>query len=167
MVLTTPQLQTLKAAILADPVLAPLFIDNSDALTTIAVAFNQLASPAFKVWKSSVSTDEIMRNGFDWTRVDNLTVGKARIFEWMMRTGTLNPSQANVRAGVEAAFSVEVGDRPNRQAIYDHCQRDATRAEKLFATGSGTASTDHGVGPATMVIEGSLSAADISNARNV
>lgn len=163
--LTPAQLLTLKAAIIADATLnaKPM---NGDGYFDIAVAMNVPATPAFKVWKTSVATDEIMRNGFDWTRVDNLTVGKARIMEWMMNTGIINPSQTNVRAGVEACFSVEVADGPNRQAIYDHSVRDATRAEKLFATGTGAVPTNHGVGPATMVASGLLTASEVEAARN-
>lgn len=163
--LTDPQLATLKAEILADPVLAAK-PNNSDGNFDIAAAFNLNASPDFYVWRSSVTTDEIMLNGFDWTRVDNLTVGKSRIWEWMTSLDRINPAQANVRAGVLAVFSA-AGDLANRVAVFTHSQRRATRAEKLFATGAGTSTTDQGVGPAVMVFEGQLSYADIEQARNL
>lgn len=162
--LTPQQLQTLKTAINADPVLAakPL---NSDGAFDIAAAFNLPAVPDYYVWRTLVPTDEIMLNGFDWTRVDNLTVGKARIWEWMTQLGQLNPSQANVRAGVLAVFSA-AGDLANRNAVFGHCQRLATRAEKLFATGTGATTTDQGVGPSTMGFEGQISWQDVDTARN-
>lgn len=163
MTLTLAQKQTLKAAILADPVLAgqPM---NSDGSFAIAAALNAVAVPTFFVWRSSVPVNDIMRNGFDWTRVDNLTIGKARIWDWMMRTGVLDPSQANVRAGVLATFGV-AADLNTRLAVFTHFQRAATRLEQLFAVGSGTAATEQGVGPATMVLEGAISYNDVQVAR--
>jgi hypothetical protein len=162
--LTAPQLAALKAAILADPVLAAKPM-NSDGDFDIAAALNQPAVPDYFVWRTAVPTDEIMLNGFDWTRVDNLTVGKSRIWEWMTNLGQINPSQSNVRAGVLAVFTT-AGDLANRNAVFSHCQRLATRVEKLFATGSGTTTTDQGVGPSTMGFEGAISYQDVSLARN-
>lgn len=164
--LTPSQLTTLKAAILADPVLSAK-PNNSDGWFDTAALLNQVATPNYFVWKTSVSVSEIILNGFDWTRVDNLTVGKARIWEWMTQIGTINPSQANVRSGINACFSVQGADAANRQAIYDHSNRLATRAEKLFASGSGTTPTDQGIGPSTMTFEGNLSASDVEQARNL
>lgn len=162
--LTAPQLQTLKAFIAADPVMSlkPL---TSDGDFDIAVLLNMEATPTYYVWKTSVGTDGIMQNGFDWTRVDNLTVGKARIWDWITRLPTINPSLPNVRAGVEATFSVEAADAPNRAAVYGHCQRPATVVEKLFAVGPGTTSTNHGVGPSTMAIVSPISYDDVGQAR--
>lgn len=164
MALSAQQLQTLKAAIADDPALAAKPM-NSDGAFDIAAALNQVASPDYWVWRTTVPVDEIMLNGFDWTRVDNLTVGKARIWEWMARLGFIKPNQANVRAGVLATFSA-AGDLANRNAVFSHCQRLATRAEKLFASGAGTSTTDQGVGPATLTFEGSISYQDVEQARN-
>jgi hypothetical protein len=164
MALTTAQLQTLKAAILADPTLAAK-PNNTDGNFDIAAAMNAIATPDFFVWRTSVPIDEIMRNGFDWTRVDNLTVGKSRIWEWMTAIGTIKPNQDNVRAGVLAVFTTAL-DQPNRLAVFGHCQRQATRAEKLFATGTGATTTDQGVGPAQLTFEGNLSYQDVTSARN-
>lgn len=163
--LTLQQLATLKAAILADPVLAEK-PNNPDGNFDIAAAFNANSVPDFYVWRSSVTIDEIMLNGFDWTRVDNLTVGKSRIWEWMTALGSINPSQSNVRAGVLAVFSA-AGDLANRTAVFSHSQRLATRGEKLYAVGTGTSTTDQGIGPAVMGYEGQLSYSDIEQARNL
>lgn len=164
--MTPQQLATLKAAIDADPVMSAKPM-NGDGYFDVAVILNQQASPDFYVWKTAVNVTEIMQNGFDWTRVDNLTVGKARIWEFMTAAGTLDPSKANVRAGFEACFSVEAGDQTTRQAIYNGSQRLATRFEKLFAVGAGTASTHHGVGPATMVLVSPVSPFDVEQARTM
>lgn len=162
MPLTLTQLQSLKTFIAADPTLNAV-PNNTDGHYTLAALLNQPAEPAFVVWRSSVSVDEIMSNGFDWTRVDNATVGKARIWEWMMARGTINPSKANIRAGIDEAWSGTGAEQvAHRNAIYAHCKRNATRVEKLFATGTGTTAT-----PATMGFEGSVSPMDVETARNL
>lgn len=160
MALTTEQLATLKAAIAADPVLNAL-PNNTDSAFEIAYQMNQPASPDFIVWKSNVSVDEIMRNGMAWDRVDNLSVGKARIWDWMTRLGTLDASRANIRAGIDAAWVGTAADLAVRATVYTHCKRKATRCEKLLASGTGSEA-----GPATMTFEGNLSYQDAFNARN-
>jgi hypothetical protein len=162
MALTPAQNTAFKAAVVADTTLNTL-PPTADSAFEIARQFNLLATPDFFVWRSSISIDEIMQNGFDWTRVDNLTIGKARIWEWMTAVGTVKPNQANVRAGVLAVFTT-AADLANRLSVFGHCQRQATRAEKLFSTGAGTTTTDQGVGPATMTFEGNLSYQDVTTA---
>lgn len=164
--LTAPQLATLKAAIDRDAALAakPL---NSDGYFDIAQILNgQLATPDFWVWRPSVTQDEIMQNGFDWVRVDNLSVGKARIWEWLFdNAGTaINPSKATVRAGIAEVWKGTAADNAVRQAVFNHCQMRATRAQKLFASGPGTSTTVDGVGPATMAVE-AITMADVEAAR--
>lgn len=159
--LTTSQQATLKAFIANDPILnaQPL---NSDGAYAIAAAINQDATPAFIVWRTSVDTDEVMRNGMDWTRVDNLSVGKARIWEWMTKPGSFNPSKANVRAGIDATWVGTTPDLAVRAAVYAHCKRNASVVEKLLVTsGSGTDAT-----PAVMGFEGPISYQDVEAARN-
>jgi hypothetical protein len=158
--LTPEQLATLKAAIEADQTLNAL-PNNTDSAFEIAAQFNTEASPAFVVWDTRVSVDEIMRNGMDWARVDNLTVGKARVWDWLGRLGTFDASRANVRAGIDAAWVGTAADLAVRASIYTHCKRNATRAEKVLATGTGTDAS-----PATMTFEGALSYQDAFNARN-
>ncbi len=154
------QLATLKAAILADQTLASQPM-NSDGAYNIKEALNQIASPDFIVWKTDVSVDEIMRNGMDWARVDNLSVGKARIWDWLSRLGAFNAAKTNVRAGIDAAWVGTAPDLAVRAAIYVHCKRKATRIEKILATGTGT-----DVSPATMSFEGLLSYQDVESARS-
>jgi hypothetical protein len=163
MSLTTAQLQALKADIAADPAFSAL-PHNSDSGYAVARAYNLPATPDFYVWKSGVTLAEIMGNGFDWARVDNLSVGKGRIWEWMGQQGTIDPSRANVRAGIVAVW---VGTQPDlnvRLAVFGHCQRLAKRAEKLFATGAGTAAIVDGSGPAVMGYEGEISFMDVLDA---
>ena len=163
--LTPEQYAALKADINNTPALASL-PNNSDGAFAIRAHYTQAGSPDFFVYRTSVPVaTEIMRNGFDWTRVDNLTVGKSRIWEYMTAAGVIDPSQANVRAGIIAVF-VTAADEGMRLAIFNHCQRKANRAEKLFATGGGTTVTEQGTGPATMTFEGALLLDDIIAARN-
>lgn len=153
--LTHEQLLALKADILADPALAAAYDED------VAHAYNLAASPEWVVWKTAVEVDEIMRNGMDWTQVDNLTVGKARIWDWMTRLGNFNASKPNIRAGIDAAWVGTAAMLAVRATIYTHCKRAATRAEKLFSTGTGTTAS-----PATMDFEGVLTYLDVSAARN-
>ena len=155
------QLQVLKAAILADPVLSA-YPMNSDGSYAIADLLNKPADPAFIVWKTDVSIDEIMRNGMDWARVDNLSVGKARIWDWLGRLGAINAAKTNVRAGIDAAWVGTAADLAVRAAIYVHCKRSATVLEKIFATGAGTDAS-----PATMVVEETISYQTVDQARSL
>lgn len=159
MELTTAQLATLKTDINSGV--------NASALSVaiasrdgdfIAGFYNTDASPAFTVWKTNVTQDEIMQNGFDWTRVDNLSLGKARIWEWMFnnQARAFNPSKANVRAGIDATWVGTIPDLNVRAAVYGHCKRFATLIEKLFATGTGTDAV-----PATMSFSGEVTGPQI------
>ena len=160
MALTTAQLATLKAAILADGTLNA-FPSNSDGAYAIAALINQTASPDYIVWKTAVDIDEIMRTGMDWTRVDNLGVGKARIWEWMGRLGTFDASRVNIRAGIDAVWVGTSADLAVRATVYTHCKRRATVFEKILATGTGSDAS-----PATMGVEGPVSYQDVEAARN-
>ena len=71
--------------------LGVLFLDE-------ALTFKLVVS-TFVVWKTRVSQDEIMQSStFDWTRVDNLTNGKARIWSYMFdnQAKSINPANANM-----------------------------------------------------------------------
>jgi len=161
--LTHEQQIAFKADVLADPVLSQLE-HTSDNAFFIADAYKLDASPAFYVWKTNATQDEIMQNGMDWTRVDNLSVGKSRIWEWMFtnQSRSFNPAKPNVRAGIDAVWVGTAADLAVRAAVYLHCQRPANRLEKLFATGTGTAMP--GGTPATMGFEGGIQYNDVLQA---
>ncbi len=156
--LTPEQQATLQADVLADNALNQL-PHTADSAYAIAVAYG-IAVVDFIVWKTAVTRDEIMQNGFDWTRLDNLTVGKARIWEQMFTNQSFatNPSKLNVRAGIEEVWKGTAQDLAVRAAVYVHCRRPANRLEKLFATGTGTDAS-----PATMTVEGSIGYIDVLN----
>lgn len=159
--LTPAQATTFAADVAADPVLSVLSPNSSDSANTIATAYSQTASGEWIVWKTSVVLDEIMQNGFDWARVDNLSVGKSRIWEWMFDNDarTCNPARPNVRAGIDATWVGTAADLAVRASVYVHCKRQANRLEKLLSTGTGTTEV-----PATMAVEGVLSYYDVATA---
>lgn len=160
--LTPAQKTALAAHIAASPDLNS--IPNSwDGAYAIAEMLQLPASPAFIVWKTAVSQDEVMQNGFDWVLVDNLTVGKARIWEWLFDNegSTINPSKANVRAGIAECWKGTAPMLAQQAVVLGHCKRAASRLEKLFATGVGSDAS-----PATMTVEGSINYNDVYEARN-
>ena len=156
--LNEQQLALLKADILADPVLSQWAATGYMA-SEIADAYNAAAAPEWVVWKTAVDPVEIMTNGMDWTRVDNLSVGKARIWDWFTRLGTFNASKANIRAGIDATWVGTAADLAVRAMVYTHCKRAATRGEKIMSTGAGTTAS-----PATMGFEGNLTYQDVEAA---
>lgn len=157
--LTTGQLQTLKAAILAETNTTFVALRAANDETGMADWLN--AASTFIVWRTSVTQDEIMQNGFDWTRVDNLSFGKARIWEWMFNNEAraINPSNSNVRAGIESVWVGTAADLAVRASVYAHCKRAASRAERVFATGTGTDAS-----PGLLGWEGYVTAQTVSDA---
>lgn len=162
MALTPAQKTALKAHINESPDLVNI-PNTNDGNEVIAGLLNAPSSPAFIAWRSSVTWDEIMLNGMDWARVDNLSIGKARIWDWMFQNGNraFNPSKANIRAGIDATWVGTAADLAVRASVYTHCKRTATRGERVFATGTGTDQT-----PGLFTYEGELSRVDVEEARN-
>lgn len=133
--LTPSQMTTLRTACNAEPACTALATAADDV--ALAAWFNA-SSETYIIWRDNVPVDDIMRNGMDWTRVDNLTVGKARIWDWMTRLGTINCTRPNIRAAIDATWVGTAADLAVRATVYTHCKRPATRAEKALAAGAGT-----------------------------
>jgi hypothetical protein len=129
------QISALHTAALADPTAVACMNVGDDGCLN-----NYLNSPTtFVVWRTSVPQEEITGvASFDWTRVDNLSVGKARIWDWMFRNGPINAANSNVRAGIDATWTGTAADLAVRASVYTKCKRFATVAEKVLATGTGT-----------------------------
>ena len=160
--MTDDQLPTLKAFVLAsqDPAIQAAASTRND--TELARLLNL---PSTKwIWRSSVTQDEIMQNGFDWARVDNLSVGKARIWEWLFDNAaqSINPSKPNVRAGIDETWKGTAADLAVRAAVYTHCRRLAKVVESVFATGDGTE-----VSPSLTTFEGEVNVNDIGRMWNL
>lgn len=158
--LTTEQLATLKAEILADTDSAVVAARTNGADNELARLYNLTASPAFIVWRTSVPRNEAQGSGFDWTQIDNLTVGQARIwFDALFDGGGLNAADAGQRAGIAEAWKGTAAKLAVKVYILSICKRAATKAEKALATGTGTDAA-----PAVMGWEGQLTSDDISAA---
>ncbi len=165
--LSVAQLTTLKADILADPILAAQ-PNNSDGAFAIAAAYNLPAAVDYWVWRSLVSQEECVGmtsvdgTNWSWTSYIGRSQGERDGWREMFAdTGGINPARANVRQGLGDIFSgttaLSIAQRAHLLAI---ARRKATRAEKLFATGVGSTAS-----PGTMTFEGSLSFGDVEAAR--
>lgn len=157
--LTTLQKQIIANFIAANPEWAAL-PKNSDTAFFLADQLNKVDPSNYVVWRTSVPQDEIMQNGFDWVQVDNLTNGKARIWDWLFDNSakTINPSKVNVRAGITECWKGTAALLAVQAVVLGHCKRNATVVEKLLATGTGTT-----VSPATMSLESPISYQDIES----
>lgn len=154
--MTPEQLSTLKAFVLASQDANITSAASSRNDTELARLLNL---PSTKViWRSSVSQDEIMQNGFDWVRVDNLSIGKARIWDWLFANSNraINPTKANVRAGIAECWKGTAADLAVQATVFVHCKRFASVVEGVFATGTGTDAT-----PAVTSFEGSIGVGEI------
>jgi len=161
--LTTAQLQALKAAIDADPVLSaqPL---NSDGAFFIAAELNKEAAPAFIVWRKSVDTAEV-GNTVNYIAVEAMTdANRNRINTfYSMNPESFSPSRPDIRTYWANTFSGALGGQgaTTRDALETLWRRNATRAEQILATGTGTYQS-----PALMGFEGFLSYQEVEKARN-
>jgi len=166
MALTPAQLQILKTDILADPLLAAKPA-TADGAFDIATAYSVAAAPTFWVWRTSVSQAEIVGTTsvdgttWSWPLFIGRSQGERDGWREMFadRGGIINPSLVNVRQGLADIFS-GAGGLAQRTHLIAIGRRPATRAEKLFAIGTGTAAV-----PATMVLEGDLTYLDVLYAR--
>jgi hypothetical protein len=166
--LTPAQSQTLQANIEADPVLNAI-ANTPDGNFEIAALYNLLASPDFWVWRTSVTEAEyVSQSGPDgtnwsWTQYIARTEPERDGWKRLMGPGFANPSLPNVRQGLADIFSgAQAAPIAQRAHLTAMSRRKATRAEKLFATGTGSTAS-----PATMVVEGTLDYHDVEQARNL
>jgi hypothetical protein len=154
------QLLTLKAAILAetDPTFVALRNTNNNG--EMANWLNQQASPAFTVWKTSVSLNAIgdKINGNELEGLASLPMTRLQTIALFSPQG-VNPSLADRRAFFDGVFS-GAGGAGTRAALLVLWKRTARRIEKIFATGTGSDAS-----PATMTVEGAIDGGHIGEAR--
>jgi len=156
--MTPAQTATVKAYILATPALAEKASGVGTDYQFIATALSTEVAPAFVVWRTSLTRDEVQNDdAFNWTVVDNLSTGsKYRIWEWMFQNGPVNPSKANIRSGIAACWVGNAQLLAVQTMVIAKCKRNANQVEKLLATGTGSDAV-----PAVMGYEGGLQASDI------
>lgn len=156
--LTTEQLATLKAAILADMTLAQWAATGRMA-EEIAHALNETATPAFVVWRTAVGPgewdDAILTTPDAGKQLDGLTASKRDSLFWALGK-TLNPAVPAVRVSLDDFCGSQ---NTLKAAIVAAQKRNATRAEKALATGTGTTAS-----PATLTHEGALTYQDVEAA---
>lgn len=146
MALTTAQLTTLKADIAADQALSSL-PNNSDGNFAIAAVYNIVASPDFWVWRTSVSKAELTNTSgpegttFTWVGNGFITRSAGEQAAWreiFNGSNNVNPSLANVRQAFSDIFSGAGNAAANRTHLLAVARKKATRAQKLFASGTGS-----------------------------
>jgi hypothetical protein len=156
--LTTSQKQALKSEIIASSEDAMVALEadpgSADKAFAVSLLYNQLASPAFIVWKTDVTTIDI-RAVLVWAEYDALSVSKQNAFAFLCSNHIVNAALTNVRQGIQSIFTGP-NQSGNLAAMIAIAKRAATRAEKLFAAGTGSDAS-----PATMTFEGNLSYQDV------
>lgn len=155
--LNDAQTQTLAAALRADtdPAVVTARTQRNDA--ELARLYN--GDTTFIVWRTAVYPQEY-REAIVWTTVDALSAGKARIWEWITQgmTAPIDATKANIRQGIADAWGANSATGLALQAA---AKRPASKAEKLYVTGTGTSAA-----PGLMTWEGPLSVNDVSRALN-
>lgn len=161
MSLTQAQKTTLKADIVAssEPVCVALEAspNNSDLSFAVAALYNLIANPSFVVWRTNVSVSDC-KKATVWTEFIGRSQGERDAWQFMLSNGTINAADTNIRQGIQDIFSGPSGTG-TRAALVAISKRNATRAEKLFSTGTGDTAN-----PATMGFEGSLTYQDVLSA---
>lgn len=178
--LTTQQLAALKAAVLADPVLAPFLTAGNDG--PVADALN--LSTSFVVWRTDVPAATIFGQ-IVWanlTPVDppdgtaaftnRALVCQAKQINLQIllqgRTTPFDASNTRQRGGLQDALqNVPAGvggtllDAGWASGVRSALLRQATRAEQLLASGTGTTQA-----PGLLGAEGWISPAEVSRLRD-
>lgn len=158
--LTNAQKATLKTFIQSDPVLGPAATAGDYDL--VANTLSAPASPDFWGWRTSVSRsdvyNEVSADGttWNWTTYKNQGVTEQNAWTQIFMGDQANFSKANVRAGVAAIFTGSAAANNQRDHILAIARRRARLAEKVLATGTGTA-----VSPAVFGWEGVVQPTEI------
>lgn len=176
--MTPAQLVTLKAALLAD---ANLSADIAAGNHGNIVSYMNADSPSgFMVWRTVVKTEDIF-DAIVWSSLTPVDVPDATQ-EWANRSlacqgkqfnlqtilsgrQTINGTKANIRAGLQdALLNVPAGVsgallNAGWAAVKAVLSRVATRAEALYATGTGTVAS-----PGLLTFEGKVQTYDVIQA---
>jgi hypothetical protein len=170
------QLATLKNAIAAETNPAFVGLRNAGATGAMAEFYNQPSEPAFYVWKTNASVDDIY-DAIDWAKLtpNDVSDGTAlytnrallcqakQINLQIMLQGQMrvNATKTKIRNGLtDALQNVPSGTAGAIQdggwlAVKNTMYRQCTRGERLYATGTGTTGV-----PGLAVYEGNISHSD-------
>lgn len=161
--LSNAQLATLKGCIDAVPEWSAM-PNNSDTATTIAAGLNVNASPTWTVWRTAVTRDDVTVEGFDWTQVDNLTTGQARIWDLLFQTQTqtVNFGESGKRAAISETWKGTAAKVAVGVFVLNQAKRSATVGEKCLSTGTGSQGS-----PATIPRDFSFNYQDVQAARSL
>lgn len=163
MTLTLAQRTTLKAYIVSQPDLQT----NGDivALTSL---LNVTAAPEFWVWRSAVTREDVYtlqndlviggaQTGFwSWTTYKNQAATEQNAWTQMFMGDVANFGRTNVRDGVASIFTGSAAANAQRDHILSIGRRKASRVERVFTTGTGSAASPGVLGP-----EGPIEVADV------
>ena len=131
MILTVPQLQAIKSWVQTNN--QSLFDQSSVNL------LNADAAPDYFIFKDNFNLYEALSNGFDWTIVDNESVGQARIIDRMLKMsevmGGVDAWKLTVLKGIGEAYkgNTPAGKEDHRRNILrNHFPRKCRVWERLF-----------------------------------
>jgi hypothetical protein len=158
--LTDSQIDTLSSAIYAETDQELVGYRATGNVQSIISWLNSTGT--FVVWVTNLKQDDIMQSpSFDWARVDNLTNGKARIWDWMFDNSatSINCANANIRTGIDAVWVGTAADLAVRASVIAKCKRFSRRVERYFATGTGSNAS-----PGVLSYEGGVSQNDVVRA---
>jgi hypothetical protein len=150
-------LAALKADILADPAFttgSPAPKDTPDGRFAIAAAYNLQPAQDWWVWKSQLAKSDAVNSTsvdgttFNWSGNGFISRTVQELMTWenlWNSSASVDPSLAQVRAGFAAIFTGGTNAAANLTHLQAMARRKATRAEKLFSSGTGSSAS-----PATM-----------------
>ena len=156
--LTTAQLITLKAAILAETDVAFVALRTANNEAGMASWYNADAAPVFIAWRTAVTTRETGQafNGGEWAGMTG--ANHTRLQTVAQYLESYSPALSDIRAMFNDIWS-GAGGTLTRASLLALWKRSAKRVEKLFAAGVGTDAA-----PASLVFEGAITAQHISDA---
>ena len=161
MALTTAQLATLKAAIVADPVLngQPM---TPDGAAFIAVELNKTATPDFWGYKPQINTDMIGKTVSYVAIAAMTTANLDRVNNFHILNPESFTGRDDVKTFLNDTFSGALGGagQATRDALDLLLRRLVTRFERLYATGTGSTAA-----PGTVVVEGPVVYQTVETAR--
>jgi len=140
--MTPAQQATLRAAILADPILGPLTSGPGTDIQAVAAALNADASPVVKAWITAVPQAD-MDDAPDYAAFDNIVAGKRDSWGFLLareRDFTRN----KVRKWITDIWGNATANS-NAEAILKAGTENASRAEVILGGATKTTGTVSGL----------------------